>query len=139
MTDLRSFDQIGPNDVDAVGGKGLSLGLMAGAGLPVPPGFCVTTAAFRRTRGRPLADHPDLVGPLLDAYRQLGGGAVAVRSSATAEDGGEASFAGQQETILGVSGDEAVRDAVARCWASLDTERAVAYRKKQGVNDESLA
>src|SRR5438105_1438915 len=73
MTDLRTFDQIGPNDVDTVGGKGLSLGLMAGAGLPVPPGFCITTAAFRRTRGRPLAEHADLVGPLFDAYRCLGG------------------------------------------------------------------
>ena len=139
MTDLRTFDQIGPNDLDAVGGKGLSLGLMSGAGLPVPPGFCITTAAFRRTRGRPLADHADLVGPLLDAYRSLGGGSVAVRSSAIGEDGSETSFAGQQETILGVRGEEAVRDAVARCWASLDTERAVAYRRRQGVSDEGLA
>src|SRR5271168_2809292 len=112
MSDLRGFDQIGPEDVELVGCKGLSLGLMAGAGLPVPPGFCITTAAFRRTRGRPHADHADLLGPLLDAYRSLGGGAVAVRSSATAEDGSETSFAGQQETILGVRGDEAVRDAV---------------------------
>ncbi len=139
MSDLRTFDQIGPNDVDTVGGKGLSLGLMTGAGLPVPPGFCVTTAAYRRTRGRPLADHTDLVGSLLDAYRGLGGGIVAVRSSATAEDGSEASFAGQQETFLGVRGDDAVRDAVARCWASLDTDRAVAYRKKQGIADDGLA
>src|SRR5260370_10483418 len=111
MSDLRTFDQIGPNDVDAVGGKGLSLGLMTGAGLPVPPGFCVTTTAYRRTRGRLLADHPDLVGPLLDAYRGLGG-AVAVRSSATAEDGSEASFAGQQGTSFGVCAEAAVCDAV---------------------------
>jgi pyruvate,water dikinase len=139
MSDLRTFDQIGPDDVDAVGGKGLSLGLMTRAGLPVPPGFCITTAAYRRTRGRPLADHPDLIGPLLDAYRALGGGPVAVRSSATAEDGSQASFAGQQETILGVRDEDAVRDAVARCWASLDTERAVAYRRKQGIGADGLA
>jgi pyruvate,water dikinase len=139
MSDLRTFDQIGPNDLDVVGGKGLSLGLMTRAGLPVPSGFCITTAAFRRAHGGPLDDHPELVGALLDAYRLLGGGAVAVRSSATAEDGTEASFAGQQESILGVCGEDAVRDAVARCWASLNTDRAIAYRQKQGIASDGLA
>ena len=139
MTDLRTFDDIGPDDVDSVGGKGLSLGRMAGAGLPVPPGFCVTTAAYRRCHGQPLMPPPDLAQYIKDAYRQLGGGAVAVRSSATAEDGAVTSFAGQQETFLGVEGADAVCDAVARCWASLHTERAVAYRRKQGVSDDGLA
>src|SRR5205814_10564128 len=109
---------------------------MTGAGLPVPPGFCITTAAYRRAQGKAPAE---LAGPLDDAYRWLGGGPVAVRSSATAEDGSEASFAGQQETILGVRGEQAGRDAGARCWASLDTERAVAYRKKQGITDDGQA
>src|SRR5947209_2488142 len=99
MTDLRTFDQITPNDVDAVGGKGLSLGLMASAGLPVPPGFCITTAVHRHVRGQSLAEQPHLVAAIRAAYSSLGEGAVAVRSSATAEDGSEASFAGQQETI----------------------------------------
>jgi pyruvate,water dikinase len=139
MTDLRTFDQIGPHDAEHVGGKGLSLGLMASAGLPVPPGFCVTSAAYRRCRGRPVADQPDLAGPVADAYRVLGGGPVAVRSSATAEDGSAASFAGQQETFLHIDGDAAVLDAVQRCWASLDSDRAVAYRRKQGIADEGLA
>jgi pyruvate,water dikinase len=139
MTDLRTFDQIGPADAEHVGGKGLSLGLMASAGLPVPPGFCVTSAAYRRCRGRALADQPDLAGPVADAYRVLGGGPVAVRSSATAEDGSAASFAGQQETFLHIDGEAAVLDAVQRCWASLDTDRAVAYRRKQGISDDGLA
>ena len=52
MTELRAFDEITPADGEAVGGKGLSLGLMASAGLPVPPGFCVTSAAYRRWRGQ---------------------------------------------------------------------------------------
>src|SRR5580693_5778299 len=99
MTDLRTFDDIGPDDVNTVGGKGLSLGRMAGAGLPVPPGFCVTTAAYRRCNGQPLTPPPDLALHIKTAYQQLGGGAVAVRSSATAEDGATTSFAGQQETI----------------------------------------
>ncbi len=139
MTDLRSFDQITPIDVDAVGGKGLSLGLMAGAGLPVPPGFCVTSEAFRRWRGQSLAGEHDLGRQIADAYRGLGGGPVAVRSSATAEDGAVVSFAGQQETFLGVQGEQEVVVAVGRCWASLDTERAVAYRKHQGVDEDGLA
>src|SRR5438105_9952406 len=139
MTDLRTFDDIGPDDVESVGGKGLSLGRMAGAGLPVPPGFCVTTAAFRRCRGEPLTSQHDLARHIKKAYQELGGGAVAVRSSATAEDGATTSFAGQQETILGVSGEQELLDAVARCWDSLESERSRAYRRQQGVRTNGLA
>jgi pyruvate,water dikinase len=138
MDVIRTFAQITPDQLDLVGGKGLSLGLMAGAGLPVPPGFCVTSDAFRK-----LGDSTEIaseVGRQVEAaYRALGAGVVAVRSSATAEDGVSASFAGQQETILGVAGDKAVLDAVARCWASLDSERAVAYRRRHGIDDRGLA
>jgi pyruvate,water dikinase len=139
MTELRSFEEITAADLEAVGGKGLSLGLMASAGLPVPPGFCVTSAAFRRWRGQTLTNGHELGRRIADAYRGLGGGPVAVRSSATAEDGSVTSFAGQQETYLGVRGEGEVCKAVGRCWASLDTERAVAYRRRQGVGDEGLA
>src|SRR5215213_8235780 len=119
MPDLCTFDQIvGPDDLDAVGGKGLSLGLLASAGLPVPPGFCLTTAAHRRLRGQALSSDPDLVAALDRACADLGG-PVAVRSSATAEDGAVTSFAGQQETILGVAGEADLRAAVERCWRSL--------------------
>ena len=58
---------------------------------------------------------------------------VAVRSSATAEDLPGASFAGQQDTYLNVVGVDAVLDAVRRCWASLWTDRAVAYRADAGI------
>src|SRR5262245_55353269 len=105
MPDIRTFDQIQPDDGPAVGGKGLSLALMARAGLPVPPGFCITSAAHRRLRGQAPHADPALAGHIADAYRRLGGGAVAVRSSATAEDGAVTSFAGQQETVLGVRGE----------------------------------
>ncbi len=71
-----------------------------------------------------------------DAYAALGGGAagvaVAVRSSATAEDLPEASFAGQQETYLGVHGADEVVRACRRCLASLFTDRAIAYRIDHG-------
>ncbi len=138
MRDILFFDAI--NDLEAahVGGKGLSLGKMANAGLPVPPGFVITTDAYRRVAKVGIRANAAFTHALEAAYTQLGG-LVAVRSSATAEDGAEASFAGQQETILGVAGLEAVIDAVERCWGSLFTDRAIAYRKKQGIDEAGLA
>jgi pyruvate,water dikinase len=138
MTDLCTFEEITPNSGAAVGGKGLSLGLMARAGLPVPDGFCLTTAAYLRHKGRSPRGDTTLSESIVEAYRRLGAGLVAVRSSATAEDGAVTSFAGQQETILGVQGEEALFDAIDRCWASLDSERAIAYRRQQGVREEGL-
>jgi pyruvate,water dikinase len=136
---IRTFAQINQDDRAVVGGKGLSLGLLAAAGLPVPPGFCVTTTAYRRMKDRPLQADPALSAEISEAYSNLGGGLVAVRSSASAEDGAVTSFAGQQETILGVTGEAPLLEAVTRCWASLDSQRAVAYRHKQGVDDRGLA
>lgn len=137
--DLCTLQQIPPGEVDLVGGKALSLAQMIAAGLPVPPGFCLTTHSHRRLRGRPLASDPGLLTAIARALEQLGNGPVAVRSSATAEDGQITSFAGQQETILGVTGLDAVQRAIEQCWASLDSERAVAYRRQQGIRDDHLA
>ena len=146
------------------------------AGFPVPLGFVVLTAAYRRfvldnAVGTVIAEQwqlcdlqrPDtfeaasqsirqafaagkLASDLADTirlqYETLGANTpVAVRSSATAEDLPEASFAGQQDTYLNVRGDAAVLEAVQRCWASLWTARAMAYRLRQGIapQDVSLA
>ncbi|WP_460777630.1 PEP/pyruvate-binding domain-containing protein, partial [Nocardiopsis nanhaiensis] len=109
-----------------VGGKAANLGEMAAAGERVPPGFCVTTTAY--ASGSVPAEE------ISRAYRSLGGGRVAVRSSATAEDLPDASFAGQQDTYLGIEGADAVANAVRRCWDSLDNERAVAYREANGID-----
>ena len=69
------------------------------------------------------------------AYSELGAdAAVAVRSSATAEDLPDASFAGQQDTYLHIRGQAALLDAIRRCWASLWTDRAVAYRAKNDID-----
>ncbi len=158
-----------------VGGKGASLALLAAAGLPVPPGFHITTAAYHRfvaehglqeqiltavssatpeqpatleeassRIGQLFAQHamPDeIAGAIQQAYAGLGEAAmpVAVRSSATAEDLPEMSFAGQQETYLNIQGADAVIDAVKRCWASLWTARAMAYRSRQGIAPASVA
>ncbi|RPJ27015.1 MAG: phosphoenolpyruvate synthase [Chloroflexi bacterium] len=75
---------------------------------------------------------------VLKGYRQLDGGAVAVRSSATAEDLPEAAFAGQQETFLNVMGEQALLDAVRACWSSLWSERAMLYRGRQMVDQNTV-
>ena len=75
---------------------------------------------------------------ILTAYHQLGGGAVAVRSSATAEDLAEAAFAGQQETLLNIMGEQELIDAVRACWASLWSERAILYRARQNVDQNTV-
>lgn len=87
----------------------------------------------------------DLVRELFQAYKQLSAESgvenidVAVRSSATAEDLPEASFAGQQDTYLMVQGEAEVADAVLRCFASLYTTRAVSYRRHMGISDDGVA
>jgi phosphohistidine swiveling domain-containing protein len=139
MAHILFFDAITDAEAAHVGGKGLSLAKTATAGLPVPPGFVVTTQAFRRLSQRGIGSDPDFKRTLLEAYAQLGGGPVAVRSSATAEDAADTSFAGQQETILGVVGGDHLVEAVERCWRSLFTERAVAYRTRQGIDAAAVA
>ena len=160
------FRNIGRGDVATAGGKGANLGEMTRAGIPVPPGFVVTTAAYRRflvetgleralaerlkaldvddggtldlisaecRRAIETAEMPRaLKREIADAYNELGGGPVAVRSSATAEDLEEASFAGQQSTFLNIVGPQAVTESVQRCWASLFEARAMYYREQNG-------
>jgi pyruvate,water dikinase len=77
---------------------------------------------------------PELAKEIEQAYTQMGGGLVAVRSSATAEDLPEASFAGQQRTFLNVQGEKEVVTAVQGCWASLFEPRAIFYRHHQGFD-----
>ena len=86
----------------------------------------------------------ELEDEILDAYRRLSEGApepvdVAVRSSATAEDLPDASFAGQQETYLNVQGPLALLDTCKRCFASLFTDRAMAYRAEKGFDHRKIA
>jgi pyruvate,water dikinase len=73
------------------------------------------------------------------AYRQLGDGPVAVRSSATAEDLADASFAGQQATFLNIVGEDEVVEAVRACWASLFEARAIFYRADKGFEHMKVA
>ncbi|GAB2930096.1 PEP/pyruvate-binding domain-containing protein [Nonomuraea fastidiosa] len=156
MKTILSFAEIDAGMLAEVGGKAANLGELTRAGLPVPPGWVLTTEAYRQvaagldTSGPQVAERarkhlldapmPDEVREaIVEAYRGLGDGVpVAVRSSATAEDLPFASFAGQQDTFLNVVGEEAVLTAVRRCWASLWTDRAVAYRESNGIGHAAV-
>jgi len=82
----------------------------------------------------------EIISEIREAYAALGNApAVAVRSSANAEDLPDMSFAGQQDTYLNISGEEALLDAVRRCWASLWTPRAMSYRHRMGVDHAQVA
>ena len=152
---LARFDDERALDVARAGGKGASLARMAASGLPVPPGFVVLAEALsaaldvtgmRDELRAALPDHARAQAiveglPLVElasAYAALGEDhpSVAVRSSAVAEDSGEASFAGQQETYLHVRGDADVARRVRDCWASFFSERALFYRAQRGSLDD---
>ncbi|EMA46762.1 pyruvate, water dikinase [Halococcus saccharolyticus] len=166
------LDEVGKDDIGDVGGKGASLGELAGAGLPVPPAFVVTAGTYRsfieetgideelfdavdvdpddsaalaeaQARAEELildTEMPDdLREEIVATYGNLDDGEafVAVRSSATAEDLPDASFAGQQETFLNVTEEDLV-DRVKECWASLFTQRAIYYREQQGFEHDKV-
>jgi pyruvate,water dikinase len=165
------FNRIRMSDISQVGGKNASLGELTSAGIPVPPGFALSVAFYRRfiesnglreyinqqlatldttdvealqRVGRNIrtrimsSEFPTELGQVVeDGYAALCNGskaAVAVRSSATAEDLADASFAGQQDTFLNVVGADKVSDCTKRCIASLFTDRAISYRVKKGFD-----
>ncbi len=181
MTDHAStitFDTMVAEQHVHVGGKCASLGTMSQAGLPVPPGFAVTTDVFADARDASglmprikeliddvdtsdshaleaaAAEARDLVRSwqipqehedgiraryeTLCAHCGVTDVPVAVRSSATAEDSPDASFAGEHDTYLWVCGIDAVLDRIRDCWASLYTDRAIAYRDEMGYHHDQV-
>lgn len=175
---IQFFDGGEPAAHDLLGGKCASLVALTEAGLPVPPGFAVTTVAFdafihdagiaadihrmlatidpddtdsidavseqirAEITGRPVPT--EIHDAFTVAYESLQSrfespAPVAVRSSATAEDLPDASFAGQQDTYLWLIGRDEVAAHVRRCWASLYTSRAIVYRLKNGIPNEGLS
>lgn len=126
--------EVGADDVAVVGGKAASLTRLLVAGLPVPAGFVIVAAAWNAAGE--MSD--ELRREIEAAYAKLGARAVAVRSSATAEDGEKASWAGQLETYLNV-GRDGVVEAVQKCWRSVDAARARAYQQLQGGTKQKVA
>jgi pyruvate, water dikinase len=181
QTYVRSFAEIGLDDVPEVGGKTASLGELYSAlgpqGVRVPDGFALTAAAYREaldaagawdelrrlmdfdTRDVTLLAERAAAGrrivyeatgsvalrrEIAAAYGALEAKlgkdvAVAVRSSATAEDLPNASFAGQHESFLNVRGTDAVVEACRQCFASLFTDRAIVYRTDNGFDHFKVA
>ena len=122
-----------------VGGKAASLSRLA-AEYRVPPGFAITSktlaaAAPELARGEVP---PGLRATIDEAYGSLGWPPVAVRSSALDEDGESHSFAGQHETFLNVQGTDAIAEAVAQCFASAFTDRALDYRQRVGLQVDEI-
>ena len=179
---IRSFLEIGLQDVGLVGGKTASLGelysALASEGVAVPNGFAITADAYRDALSQPgvadelhrlldgldkrkikrlasiaakareivykAMDTAPLREQIVEAYRQLereagNGVAVAVRSSATAEDLPTASFAGQHESFLNVRGPKDLFEACRRCFASIFTDRAISYRIDNGFDHFKVA
>ena len=178
MDYIRWFNEVGKSELGLVGGKGANLGELTRAGLPVPPGFCVTSAAYQqfiRLNGldqlivealmemnlEDLEDvkHrsvqiqtaiysapilPEIIDDVSGGCQQLyslttQGTPLAVRSSATAEDQANASFAGQLETYLNVRGVPSLLEHIKHCWASLWAERVLSYIANQGLDHRSVS
>lgn len=167
------FDQIDRASLPLVGGKGANLGELSKAGFPVPPGFCLTTRAYKefiatssemdsffvqldqlnphdldqlRALGQQIRNHlqqlevpDDLRREIFSAWNTIGKEfTYAIRSSATAEDLPTASFAGQQDTYLNIKGQEDLLRQIRQCWVSLFTDRAIAYRAKNGFDHRQV-
>ena len=133
------------HDAEQVGAKAANISQIA-ADFKVPCGFALSVEAFSRwcepgaTGKTDIANVPDdFKEHVANAYRQLAETvgeetpAVAVRSSATDEDSSGASFAGQHDTYLNITGEDAVTAAIVMCWNSLQNSEAIAYRESAGI------
>ncbi|HMK53699.1 MAG TPA: phosphoenolpyruvate synthase [Methanobacteriaceae archaeon] len=178
MEFVKFFEELGKEDVDVAGGKGANLGELTQAGIPVPPGFVVTSATYQKfieetgifdeimdilspldvNQNRELQEAArkikkliigtrmpdDIRRIIIEAYNALchrigtDDVFVAIRSSATAEDLPEASFAGQQDTYLNIKGNDDVLKYVQKCWASLFGARAIFYREENNFEHDKV-
>lgn len=131
-----------PEHVAEVGGKAAGLGSLLRAGQRVPASFVVTTAAYRDfVRSRPHRMSTAVREAIARAYSSLSERSgrdvtVAVRSSATVEDAAEASWAGQFQTFLGISGADEVLASVEQCWIDAMAPHVGAYRADRRVDGD---
>ncbi len=182
MSYIKSISELEHSSLSLAGGKGANLGVLIRGEFPVPPGFCITTDAYRafvdanhlqqeiRKACEDLLIHDpaaletastairarfaagkvpaDIADNIRNAYGHLNRQsaidnqqsiAVAVRSSATAEDLPDMSFAGQQDTYLNIVGEEPLLQAVVNCWSSLWTARAIGYRARNEIPQDNVA
>lgn len=168
MKNILWFKEISKSDIGSVGGKGASLGelfdlvpipdgfcisaqayetaishvkdeVMRNLEIDIEDNDALESSAEKaQSLIKSCTIAEGLHQEIVNAYNKLGGGFVAVRSSATAEDLPGASFAGQQSTFLNVRGEDSLLNAVLECWASLYTPRAIYYREKNGFKHEDV-
>ena len=178
MVYVAKFEKISKDDIDIAGGKGANLGELTQAGIPVPPGFVITSETYEKfmndteinTTIMDILENTDVNDTkalqrsaekikdiivktpmpqdiktlIIEAYNQLSESVgeeaadVAVRSSATAEDLPDASFAGQQDTYLHVKGVDEVVEYVQKVWASLFEARAIFYREENNFDHDKV-
>lgn len=178
MKHVEFFEELRKEDVAIAGGKGANLGELTNAGIPVPPGFVVTSKTYDQfiketgifdeimdildavdvNKNKELqassvkikkiiteTTMPDEIkNIIIEAYNALchrigkDDVFVAIRSSATAEDLPEASFAGQQDTYLNIRGSDDVVKYVQECWASLFESRAIFYREENDFDHSKV-
>ena len=159
MRFIKAFDEIKKGDIAIAGGKGANLGEMTQAGITVPPGVVLTADAYdffmevndieplkyenaSEIRSAILSAKipAEIDGEIREFCKSLEEGArMAVRSSATAEDLDDASFAGQQETYLNVIGTDNLLAKIRECYASLWSDRAVSYRRNSGYDKQKTS
>jgi pyruvate,water dikinase len=178
MKHVEFFEELNKEDVAIAGGKGANLGELTQAGIPVPPGFVITSRTYQQfiketgifddimdiLDATDINNNPELQKASKDIKKIINGteipddikilvieaynalchrigkenALVAVRSSATAEDLPEASFAGQQETYLNVQGEDDLINYVRKCWASLFEARAIFYREENNFEHSKV-
>ena len=130
-----SFGDLNLKDVRMAGGKATSLAFMMQNGVPVPSGFVVTTDAFTEFSSGDISDV--FKEELLNQFDELGFEYVAVRSSAIAEDAGDASWAGQLESFLNVTRNDLLT-SIQKCWDSISSTYAVDYAKDKNEAEEDM-
>jgi phosphoenolpyruvate synthase/pyruvate phosphate dikinase len=148
MAHTKNLRDIRASHVNIAGGKGASLGELLAAGISVPPGFVVTTHAFKQFIAALPTVTPEaiLAAPLpaalqkeiLAEFTALGSNFVAVRSSATAEDGASHAWAGQLESFVPTGKGDLIAN-IKKCWASLFSPRATAYREQAGLTKADIS
>jgi len=127
------FDEISPELHTEAGGKGRSLARIFQAGYPVPEGFVILPSAFAAEGLKP--DAWEQVSAYLDQMRSSHPDIVfAVRSSALSEDSTQASFAGEFDTVLNVSDEDDVRQAIQTVFQSKLNQRVKAYSQVKGLD-----
>ena len=157
---IREFKKIRKNEIALAGGKGANLGEMTAAGINIPKGAVLLAdaydeyMAFNSIEVANYTDSKEVRKAIIEGiipseikeeitayYHSMGKDdvRVAVRSSATAEDLDDASFAGQQETYLNVIGIDDLLEKVKMCYASLWGDRALSYRRNQGYDKVKIS